>query len=273
MLTWILTVAAGGVLAAWWVSRQLTDGKACLRAALRVAHAHRGELIEGAENVWPMVCQIPHPGGAARGVLRLAYLRRWTHTGIALDTTRLELPWPGPASPVTYRIRLRASLLAPAGAAVSLGHSAFDTDYILESQAHEGAVRNAVPGPAREELIDVARIHRLEILLLSSGPTGLDMTVKGWAGNVSAAGCLIRACWKLCDAVVGPSEEGPFTETIHMLEMIQAATTSCHVCGAEVTDPQVRCTRCEQPYHRDCWNYVGVCSNFGCGSTACRPSP
>ena len=41
----------------------------------------------------------------------------------------------------------------------------------------------------------------------------------------------------------------------------------CQVCGEQIEKAQcVYCDNCATPHHLDCWNYVGHCSTFACGS-------
>lgn len=48
----------------------------------------------------------------------------------------------------------------------------------------------------------------------------------------------------------------------------------CKVCG-EVVDagPIVVCAKCGAPHHRDCWEFVGWCSIYGCGGKLGKPAP
>jgi hypothetical protein len=41
----------------------------------------------------------------------------------------------------------------------------------------------------------------------------------------------------------------------------------CKVCGEEIQHDLVYCRRCRTPHHRECWQYNGMCSVFGCGET------
>lgn len=38
----------------------------------------------------------------------------------------------------------------------------------------------------------------------------------------------------------------------------------CQVCGDDVVEEMVICQRCKTPHHRDCWQYFGSCSTYGC---------
>jgi hypothetical protein len=40
----------------------------------------------------------------------------------------------------------------------------------------------------------------------------------------------------------------------------------CQVCGSRIpAEGRVFCRRCRTPHHKDCWEYNGKCSTFGCG--------
>jgi hypothetical protein len=38
----------------------------------------------------------------------------------------------------------------------------------------------------------------------------------------------------------------------------------CQVCGEPINSDMVCCQRCQTPHHRECWEYIGFCSMFGC---------
>jgi Prokaryotic RING finger family 1 len=45
----------------------------------------------------------------------------------------------------------------------------------------------------------------------------------------------------------------------------------CKVCGEPIDgDPAVYCSSCNTPHHRDCWEFVGSCSIYGCGCRMAR---
>lgn len=39
----------------------------------------------------------------------------------------------------------------------------------------------------------------------------------------------------------------------------------CPVCSSALEGQYVKCVSCEIPHHLECWDYVGLCSTFGCG--------
>jgi hypothetical protein len=40
----------------------------------------------------------------------------------------------------------------------------------------------------------------------------------------------------------------------------------CCVCCEQLADGVVFCVRCKTPHHRECWEYSGGCSTYGCGA-------
>lgn len=47
----------------------------------------------------------------------------------------------------------------------------------------------------------------------------------------------------------------------------------CQVCGEALEAPMVWCARCDTPHHRDCWEWNGGCSTYGCKSEETRSDP
>lgn len=41
----------------------------------------------------------------------------------------------------------------------------------------------------------------------------------------------------------------------------------CRICGDTMVRDIVLCRRCKTPHHRDCWDYAGGCSTYGCKET------
>lgn len=41
----------------------------------------------------------------------------------------------------------------------------------------------------------------------------------------------------------------------------------CRICGEQLVRDVVLCRRCKTPHHRDCWEYAGACSTYGCKET------
>lgn len=51
-----------------------------------------------------------------------------------------------------------------------------------------------------------------------------------------------------------------------------AGAPICKVCGEPLAAPTVVCATCRTPHHRDCWEFVGSCSIYGCNGKQSLPS-
>ncbi len=49
------------------------------------------------------------------------------------------------------------------------------------------------------------------------------------------------------------------------------APPECEVCGDPILGGHVQCALCRTPFHKDCWQFIGGCSTFGCASKQCVP--
>ena len=59
------------------------------------------------------------------------------------------------------------------------------------------------------------------------------------------------------------------SESVKTIE-IGDAEGICLVCGQKLVANVVSCRKCKTRHHRDCWNYIGNCSIFGCGESRFR---
>ena len=66
---------------------------------------------------------------------------------------------------------------------------------------------------------------------------------------------------------VGATKQEVSIASITVLE--DGANVICQVCGGQLTGNVVKCAACTTAHHLDCWNYMGQCSTYGCGSTRC----
>jgi hypothetical protein len=51
----------------------------------------------------------------------------------------------------------------------------------------------------------------------------------------------------------------------------ESGPPSCKVCGEPIQDgPVIFCATCNTPHHRECWEFAGACSIYGCGGKSGR---
>jgi hypothetical protein len=63
----------------------------------------------------------------------------------------------------------------------------------------------------------------------------------------------------------------PIAETLGVpqgREVSSAAGARCQVCGDDIENAGTVCTVCDTAHHRDCWEYLGSCSTYGCAGSA-----
>jgi hypothetical protein len=48
------------------------------------------------------------------------------------------------------------------------------------------------------------------------------------------------------------------------MEFASISGGECQICGANMTDHVVFCSKCRTPHHEECWSYNGACSTYGC---------
>jgi len=75
-------------------------------------------------------------------------------------------------------------------------------------------------------------------------------------------GRFVSLCLQLAQqARVFASRDG----SVKVLAESASAPGLCQICGADLEGDLVACARCATRHHRDCWEYTGICSTYGCG--------
>lgn len=212
------------------------------------------------------------------------------------DLVRIGLAPPGPngtarpATRIIVRFRRAVPLrleLAPVGRElprralkgtnpVRLGDLEFDGGFVVQANDVD---------MARDVLSPRARwaIHGLERLV---HPGGLYVTVsperlltqldRGLSENTEALFEAVAETLALRDALA----EGVARRRTEGVELLDdsgsadpdAGPAVCKVCGEPIDGgPVVVCDACGTPHHRECWEYVGRCSIYGCGCKEARP--
>ncbi|MEM7456289.1 MAG: RING finger protein [Planctomycetota bacterium] len=49
------------------------------------------------------------------------------------------------------------------------------------------------------------------------------------------------------------------------MKVTRLENATCMVCGEVIENQRVDCVGCNTPHHKDCWQYLGVCSTYACG--------
>lgn len=87
----------------------------------------------------------------------------------------------------------------------------------------------------------------------------------GWMRTYDELDQFTRLFFELNDQGILTRAEGiDFVET---QEVVAVSDAVCQVCGETIVVDMVFCSRCKTPHHRECWEYVGACSVYGCQET------
>jgi hypothetical protein len=159
---------------------------------------------------------------------------------------------------------------------VRLGDPEFDRHYIVQANDADMA-REFLSTSVRRS---VENLHRLALppgMLISINPERLlvqvDRNLAAYPDWLMLAvnealvihdglqlGVATRIGQGISIVSTGPAEPG------------DSGPPLCKVCGETIDPPGVLCATCRTPHHRDCWEFVGSCSIYGCNGKQCVPA-
>lgn len=142
-----------------------------------------------------------------------------------------------------------------AGARLPTGDREFDGLYVATGAPPAIAERVLTP----DVRASIRRIGRQGDVLFNLHPQWFRLSAP------CAAGSMMEAGLRIADALAGAIDDG-------VLTILDPETTrgECQVCGTEFSGTVVACAKCATLHHRDCWEYLGACSIYGCLSREFR---
>jgi hypothetical protein len=155
---------------------------------------------------------------------------------------------------------------------VRAGDQEFDRGFVVQANDREMA-REFLSPAVRWSIENLQRLAPPSGMLVSINPERLLVQVDRNLAQYSDA--LLRAVQEsliIHDGLLA-GVAGRITEGIDILATGPAPAEEgppvCKVCGEEIVTPAVVCATCRTPHHRDCWEFVGACSIYGCSSKQC----
>jgi hypothetical protein len=178
---------------------------------------------------------------------------------------RLELSPVGRPSPAQ----------APKGTRpVRVGVLEFDRAFVVQANDPEMA-RDFLTLAVRMSLANLLRLDPPGGMLVSINPErmlvqvdrNLGISADGLAIGVKEALAILDG---LQSGVASRLSEGVSIVTVGPASLEDNGPPICKICGCPISEtPKVFCSTCRTPHHRDCWDFIGSCSVFGCkGKTA-----
>lgn len=183
-----------------------------------------------------------------------------------LHSIRIQTDWPDAA------MRLR---IFPQGRGrkflkmddIEVGDERFDRDFVIQGQSVD-AVRMLLTRKVRKSIGRHRKyIHgRININIVNGQIEcgGLANQILKNSQIVSIArhfAVIHRNMW------MAWSNSSNFVADVSLVEK---EVSTCMVCGDHVSADGVECVACDTRHHRDCWEYIGKCSTYGCRSRKWR---
>jgi Prokaryotic RING finger family 1/Protein of unknown function (DUF3137) len=152
---------------------------------------------------------------------------------------------------------------------VKLGDPAFDRGFIVQANDQEMA-RDFLGPPAREAIANLQRGVNDGGMLVSINPERMLVQIDRNLGlNTEALSWAVQKALVLHDGLIeGVSRR--VTQGIAIVDQPadpdnDESPPICKVCGEPIAHGAfIVCAVCNTPHHRDCWEYVGACSIYGC---------
>jgi hypothetical protein len=151
---------------------------------------------------------------------------------------------------------------------VRVGDQEFDRGYVVQANDSDMAREFLTPAVRWS----IANLHRLGPpggMLVSINPERLLVQVDRNLGlNVESLMLAVRTALIIHDGlqegVAARLNEGIAIVSAGPASIEEAGLPICKVCGEAIVTPGVVCATCRTPHHRDCWEFVGTCSIYGC---------
>lgn len=157
---------------------------------------------------------------------------------------------------------------------VRVGDQEFDRGYVVQANDVDMA-REFLSATVRWAIGNLGRLGPPGGMLLSINPERMLVQVdRNLAITADALAQAVREALVIHDGL----QQGVAARLNQGIAIVSAGPATaddagppiCKVCGDPVTPPSVACTICRTPHHRDCWEFVGACSIYGCHGKQCQ---
>ena len=152
---------------------------------------------------------------------------------------------------------------------VRVGEPEFDYGFLVQANDPEMA-RSILTPTVRGAVAALQRLSPPSGMLVSINPERLLVQVdRNLAQFADALSHAVTMALTIHDGI----QTGVASRVTQGIEIVSSGAASaddsgppvCKVCGETIAEPGVVCATCKTPHHRDCWEFVGSCSIYGCG--------
>ncbi len=160
---------------------------------------------------------------------------------------------------------------------IRVGDQEFDRDYVVHANDPDIA-REFLSPSVRWAIGNLSRLGPPGGMLISINPERLLVQVDRNLGlNDDALAFAVRQALIVHDGL----QTGVATRITQGISIVadgpaaadDAGPPTCKVCGDPIDGSAVLCATCKTPHHRDCWEFIGSCSIYGCQGKQSVPAP
>jgi hypothetical protein len=236
-------------------------------AALRDVFRHFAELFDGRLHDRPSL-ESPKVSFAWKGARALLSIYEATESETRLYTqVTLAVPdgW-------GHRLEIFPQRLAGEDVRylnvddIRIGDAEFDPRYVVKSESADFA-RSFLDPKARQSVDDLRNLLGNDRILISLNASRLMVRKQDVLSKFEDLAVFAELSGRLFDRVVAFSQRESGIEIDDDAPSASAGEDPvCQVCGSRIpADVRVFCRKCRTPHHKECWEYNGKCSTFGCG--------
>ena len=182
--------------------------------------------------------------------------------------TQLHLTWPDQSLRIeVYPERFVSRVGKFFGMAdIQIGSPQFDELYLISGN-DEAGIRHLLTADVQSKIDRLRSFLGNDDIYFGISRGQLLVKKRSLIRDYNMLERFIRLSLELYDAATATNAAG-----IDFVDNKQEASLSleeamCQICGDQITEDAVFCRSCKTPHHKDCWEYYGECSTYGCGQT------
>ena len=252
-------VFIGLVIAAFVAGAQIQHAKDLRAAYRRLANQYRGSCQHANLFDHPTV-RFPYHNA---NVLVDIQLTRGEQSAYF---TQLHISWPDR----TFRMEVYpTSFLERLGKLVGMtdieiGSTKFDEMYIITGN-DVAAIKSFLNGQVQLEIERLRQFSAEQGVYVSISGGRLIVKKPGVIRDFNTLSRFVTVALRVFDHGMALSAEGiDFVENQGGASAVVEEVV-CQICGEDIRLNAVSCRSCKTPHHKDCWEYYGACSTYGCG--------
>jgi hypothetical protein len=141
-----------------------------------------------------------------------------------------------------------------------VGDGLFDATYAVRSTPEALGQKIFSPRRRQEAMNAVRRLGRCFGLAVEIQPSWMEVRIRELADDPEIAWAMVRTAADFLGILIEiEPEPGIIWDTV-----VERMSGRCPICTSTLSEPIIRCLRCQTPHHQECWRYFGRCSTYGC---------